>query len=87
MPAEFYSFKRSPEEMTFGEQMVDIAGANEFRFHQITGVKPPFEFDPSKPPPSDKASVIKMLEESFDYVSSVLPGIMPEQLKRTWHIP
>src|SRR5207249_3138340 len=32
MPTEFYSFKPNPEEMTFGEQIVHIAGANVFRF-------------------------------------------------------
>lgn len=87
MPAELYSFKPNPEEMTFGEQMVHIAGANVFRFNQITGVKPPFVFDPAKPPASDKPSVMKMLEQSFDYVIETLPQITPDQLKRTWHIP
>ena len=87
MPAEFYSFKPSPKEMTFGEQMVHIAGSNVFRFNQITGIKPPFPFDPSKQPPTDKESVLKMLNQSFDYVLDVLPKITSEQLKRTWHIP
>ena len=36
MPAELYSFKPNPEEMTFGEQIVHIAGANVFRFHEIS---------------------------------------------------
>ena len=87
MPAEFYSFRVSPEEMTFGEQMVHIAGSNVFRFNQITGIQPPFQFDPAKPPASDKQSVMKLLEQSFDYVIDVLPKITLEQLKRTWHIP
>jgi len=87
MPAELYSFKPNPEEMTFGEQMVHLAGSNVFRFNQITGIQPPFVFDPSKPPASDKQSVLKMLDQSFDYVISVLPQITSEQLKRTWNIP
>jgi uncharacterized damage-inducible protein DinB len=87
MPAEFYSFKPNPDEMTFGEQIIHIAGANVLRFHEITSDKPPFEFDPAHLPPTDKASAVKMLEQSFDYVISVLPGITGEQLKRTWHIP
>ncbi len=86
MPAELYGFKPNPEEMTFGEQMVHIAGANAFRFHEITGTQPPFTFDPGKMP-TDKESAVKMLEQSFDYVIRVLPGITPEQLRRTWHIP
>ena len=87
MPAEFYSFKPNPEEMTFGEQMIHIAGSNVIRFNQISGVKPPFPFDPAKPPASDKQNVLKMLDQSFDYVIEVLPKITPDQLHRTWHIP
>jgi uncharacterized damage-inducible protein DinB len=86
MPAEFYSFKPNPEEMTFGEQMVHIAGGNVFRFNQITGIEPPFAFNPAKPSPTDKQSAMKMLEQSFDYVIRVLPTITSDQLKRTWHI-
>ena len=87
MPAEFYTFKPNPNEMTFGEQMVHIAGGNVFRFNQITGIQPPFAFDPAKPPASDKQSVLKLLEQSFDYVIAALPQITAEQLKHTWHIP
>ena len=72
--------------MTFGEQMIHIAGANVFRFNQITGIKPPFLFDPSKPPASDKGTVLRLLDQSFDYVIDVLPKITPDQLQRTWHI-
>jgi uncharacterized damage-inducible protein DinB len=87
MPAEFYNFKPNPDEMTFGEQMAHIAGGNVFRFHQITGIQPPFNFDPSKPAATDKQSILKMLDQSFDYVIDVLPKITSEQLKRTWHLP
>lgn len=87
MPAEFYTFKPNPDEMTFGEQIIHIAGSNVFRFQQITGVEPPFPFNPAKLPPTDKTTATKLLEQSFDYVIQVLPGITSEQLKRTWHIP
>ena len=87
MPAELYSFKPNPEEMTFGEQIVHIAVSNVFRFHEITGIKSPFDLDSAEHLPTDKASAVKLLEQSFDYVISVLPGITAEQLKHTWHIP
>jgi uncharacterized damage-inducible protein DinB len=87
MPAEFFSFKPNPDEMSFGEQMLHIAGGNVLRFQQISGIKPPFPFDPGHPPAADKAATINMLQQSFDYVLAVLPQITPEQLKRTWHIP
>lgn len=86
MPADLYSFKPNPEEMTFGEQINHIAIANAFRFNQITGVKTPFPIDLKNPPASDKASAMKLLEQSFDYVLQVLPNVTNEQLKRTWHI-
>jgi uncharacterized damage-inducible protein DinB len=87
MPADLYNFKPNPEAMTFGEQMIHIAGANVFRFNQITGIKPPFPFDPAKPPAADKENVLKLLDQSFDYVIEALPKITPEQLQRTWHLP
>src|SRR5579859_8123037 len=87
MPGDLYAFKPNPEEMSFGEQMVHIAGANVFRFNQISGEKPPFVFDPAKPPASDKETVLKLLDQSFDYVIEVLPKITPQQLQRTWSIP
>jgi uncharacterized damage-inducible protein DinB len=86
MPAEFYGFKLNPDEMTFGEQMLHIAVSNVYRFQQITGIQPPFPVDLSKPLNPDKANVLKVLEQSFDYVIEALPRITPEQLQRTWHI-
>jgi uncharacterized damage-inducible protein DinB len=87
MPADLYSFKPNPEEMTFGEQMIHVALSNAFRFNQITGIQTPFVLDLDKPPASDKQTVLKILDQSFDYVIDVLPKITPEQLNRTWHIP
>lgn len=87
MPADSYTYRPNPEEMTFGEQIIHIAGANAIRFNQITAIKTPFPVDLSKPPSPDKETALKLLNQSFDYVLEVLPQITPEQLKRTWHIP
>jgi uncharacterized damage-inducible protein DinB len=87
MPAEDYGFKPNAEEMTFGEQMLHIAVSNVYRFHEITGIPSPFAIDPSKPPAPDKANVLKVLAQSFDYVIDALPQITPQQLEHTWHIP
>ena len=87
MPADLYTFKPAPEEMTFGEQINHIAIANAYRFNQITGAKTPFAIDLKNPPASDKASALKLLEQSFDYVLQVLPNLTNEQLKRTFHVP
>ena len=87
MPAEFYTFKPNPDEMTFGEQMAHIAVSNVIRFNQFTGIATPFPVDLSKPPASDKQTVLKLLDQSFDYVIASLPKITPEELQRKWHIP
>jgi uncharacterized damage-inducible protein DinB len=87
MPAELYSFKPNPDEMTFGEQMIHIAVSNVFRFQQISGVKPPFVLDLQNLPTPDKPTVLSVLDQSFDYVIAVLPQITAAQLQRTWHIP
>jgi hypothetical protein len=68
MPADLYSYKPNPEEMTFGKQMIHIAVSNVFRFNQITGIEPPFPLDLSKPSASDRETELRMLNLSFDYV-------------------
>ena len=50
-------------------------------------MKTPFAIDLKNPPASDKASALKLLEQSFDYVLQVLPNVTHEQLKRTFHVP
>lgn len=86
MPAEFYAFKPVRAEMSFAEQMVHIAVANVYRFHEISNLKPPFELNPKMATP-DKAGIITMLQQSFDYVISVLPQITSEQLQRASNMP
>src|SRR5579862_3520773 len=57
MPAADYSFKPNPDEMSFGQQMAHIAGANTFFFATISGQKDPL----GKPENFDKATVVKRL--------------------------
>lgn len=83
LAAGLYDGKPHAEEMIRGEPTIPVAGAKVFRLHQLTGIKPPFAFDPAKPPASDKATVLKLLGPSFDYVIERLPKITPEQLDRT----
>lgn len=83
MPAENYSFKPNPEQMSFGEQMAHIAGANAYFYSLITGDKPPFD----KPANFEKATVVKMLNDSFDYTSKILSQATPEQLHKSYKTP
>jgi uncharacterized damage-inducible protein DinB len=86
MPAGFYDFKPTPAEMSFAELMLHIAGANVFRFNQLTGAQPPaiFRQHPSKQ--ITKQDALQALNESFDYVIALLPKITPEQMVKTFKV-
>jgi uncharacterized damage-inducible protein DinB len=76
MPAENYDFKPNPEEMSFGEQMAHIAQANDSYCARMSGGKSPFV----KPEKFDKAAVMKLVGESFDYCSEVITPLSDDQL-------
>ena len=71
MPAADYAFKPNPEEMSFGEQMVHIAGANYSYCSRLSGAKSPF----AKPEKSDQPTAVKLLGESFDYCATQVGNI------------
>jgi uncharacterized damage-inducible protein DinB len=84
MPAENYSFKPNPEQMSFGEQMAHIAGANAYFYALMNGDKPPSS---EKPANFEKATVVKMLNDSFDSTAKILSQATPEQLHKTYKTP
>lgn len=71
MPADDYNFKPNPEEMSFGEQIEHIAGANFNYCSRLTGGKSPFK----KPESADKTGAMKVLTESFDYCSDAIRNV------------
>jgi uncharacterized damage-inducible protein DinB len=79
MPAENYAFKPNPAEMSFGEQLAHIAQANAFFFSKVSGKKDPI----AKPANYDKATVLKMLNASYEFCIGALEGLGPEQLHGT----
>lgn len=83
MPAEDYSFKVNPAEMSFGEQMAHIATANGYFMSLLAGGKPPV----GKPANFDKATVIELLTKSFDYSIETIEKATPEQLKKSYKTP
>lgn len=83
MPAEDYGFKPNPEEMSFGQQMAHIAGANAFFFATLSGQKDPI----AKATKFDKASVLKMLNDSYDFCIAALENLKPESLHQTFDSP
>lgn len=82
MPAADYSFKPNPDEMSFGEQMAHIAGANSFFFATLSGQKDPI----GKPKDFDKASVLKLLNTSYDFVISALENLPLERFHESFDL-
>jgi len=80
MPAADYSFKPNAAEMSFGEQMAHIAGANSFFFATLSGQKDPI----AKPANFEKATVLKMLNDSYDFCISALEKLNLERLHETF---
>ncbi len=80
MPANLYDFKATPEEMSFGEQMIHISGSLFSRFHQMSNREVPYKEAPKK---ITKDVALEWLNRSFDYVLAVLPGLTGEQLSKT----
>ena len=83
MPTADYSFKPNAAEMSFGEQMAHIATANAYFFSAITGEKSPI----AKPADYTKATVMKLLGDSFDYCAAIMPKLTAEQLHNTYDTP
>jgi uncharacterized damage-inducible protein DinB len=83
MPADAYAFKPNDAQMTFGEQIAHIAGANAYFLSAVAGTKSPI----GKPAAMDKATVIKMLNDSFDYVIKTTEALTPEQLSKEIDTP
>ena len=82
MPAADYSFKPNADEMSFGEQMAHIAGANSFFFATLSGQKNPI----GKPKDFDKASVLKLLNTSYDFAISALENLPLERFHESFDL-
>jgi uncharacterized damage-inducible protein DinB len=83
MPAEDYSYKPNPAEMSFGEQMAHIATSNAFFFSTLSGQKNPI----AKATKFDKASVIKILNDSYDFCIAAVAGLDHERMMQTFDSP
>ncbi len=76
MPEDGYASKPNPDEMTFAEQLVHIARANGFFVSKVAGTPSPI----GKPDKMDKATVMKLVSDSYDYVIKSIGSLTPEQL-------
>ncbi len=80
MPDADYAFKATPEEMSFGEMVVHIATGNGFYCSGGPGSKTKSPI--LKPPTIDKASAMKVLEQSFDYCAERIAVLKPADLNK-----
>jgi uncharacterized damage-inducible protein DinB len=82
MPPDQYGFRPHPESMTFGELITHIATTN---YQFCAGLKD--SDSPALPSPTDKGAIVKLLSDSFEYCSAVIPNLTEEQLNKTHNSP
>ncbi len=80
MPAENYSFKLTPEQMSFGGQMAHLATALGRYASRITGQKPEL----AKPASDSKTDVIAFVKSSFDFAIAQVGSVTPEQMSKSY---
>jgi len=82
MPSEQYTFRPHPESMTFGELISHIATTN---YLFCAGLKD--SETPALPAQVGKEAIVKLLSDSFQYCSSVIPHLTDDQLRATHNSP
>jgi uncharacterized damage-inducible protein DinB len=70
MPAGDYSFKPTPQQITFAELMGHIAESNQFLCAKLSGAEPPKEQDDAPKP--TKEALVAALKASFDSCGATL---------------
>lgn len=80
MPESDYSFKLTPPQMSFAEQLVHLSQSSEYFLSPILGQKP----NPAKPASLKKADVIAFVKASFDSAIDKVSKLTPEQLSKTY---
>jgi len=69
MPADKYSFKATPQERDFGQQVVHVAAANVMNLNFLRGKATPPVIDRRA---TSKAEAIKAMADSFDYGDALI---------------
>jgi DinB superfamily len=85
MPAESYTFKPVPDELTFGQVLIQVGRANLGACALASGTKRPdvapalVEEESGKQAP-EKDSIVQFLSSSFDFCNQAVAGMTPEKL-------
>ncbi len=80
MPASDYDFKLTPEQMSFGQQMVHLSSGLVYFLSPFNGTKP----DPGKPASMSKADVITFVKAQYDKAIDQVSHLTHEQLAKTY---
>lgn len=73
MPAEKYGYKPTPQQMSFGQLVLHVAGSNDYMCATISGEKAP---ESQKLQPTDsKEKLLTRLQDSFSYCSRALAKV------------
>jgi len=80
MPADKYDFKPDDGFMSFGEQLLHIAGNVEYLTEKITGERVSF-YDRDRSATLTKADIIRILQEANSYVAGLILTISQETLQ------
>lgn len=80
MPDASYSYKLTPEQMSFAEQMVHVSQGMTYFLSAFKGEKP----NPAKPPSMNKADVVSFVQSSFDQAITTVSALTPEQLSKDY---
>ena len=86
MPPEDYAFRPVPEELSFGQLMIQIAGANLNACATASGMPRPgipakiSEAVKEEKKDVDKDSAIQFLTDSFDFCNNAVASMTPEKL-------
>ena len=80
MPADKFTFKSTPPQRSYGEQILHIATTN-VRFVELLGgkTKAPAINDKA----TSKAEILKAMADSFDYGAAVIDEQTPESMLQT----
>jgi len=86
MPPDQYGFRPVPEELSFGQLMVQIAAANVAACSRVSGTKGPAAPEKLTAALKDekvdveKQSAVQYLTDTFQYCNEVVAAVTPEKL-------
>jgi hypothetical protein len=81
MPADKYSYRPTPAQMTFGHLVMHIAESNEFLCSKISGMTAPSHAKLADTDPKD--TLVDALKDSFSYCSTALGKVNDSDLGQT----